>query len=73
MNSIKDMVKEKYGETARRVATGSGGTSCCGAGACCDTVDPITSDLYDAAQKSGLPEKAILASLGCGNILRAGG
>ena len=29
--------------------------------------DPITSDLYDEAQKSGLPEKAVLASLGCGN------
>ena len=43
------------------------GSSCCGAGACCDTADPITSDLYDAAQKSGLPEKAVLASLGCGN------
>ena len=66
MNNVKDIVKEKYGETARRVATGSGSASCCGADACCDT-DPITSDLYDAAQKSGLPEKAVLASLGCGN------
>ena len=66
MNNVKDIVKEKYGETARRVATGSGTASCCGADACCGT-DPITSDLYDAIQKSGLPEKAILASLGCGN------
>jgi SAM-dependent methyltransferase len=30
-------------------------------------VDPITSNLYDEAQKSGLPEEAVLASLGCGN------
>lgn len=66
MNDVKDIVKEKYGETARRVATGSASASCCGADACCGT-DPITSDLYNAAQKSGLPEKAILASLGCGN------
>lgn len=66
MNNVREIVKEKYGETARRVATGSGSASCCGADACCDT-DPITSDLYDAAQKSGLPEKAVLASLGCGN------
>ena len=29
--------------------------------------DPITSDLYDAPQKSELPEAAVLASLGCGN------
>ena len=67
MNNVKDIVKEKYGETARLVAAGSGSASCCGADACCDTVDPITSGLYDEAQKSGLPEKAILASLGCGN------
>ncbi len=67
MSTVKEIVKEKYGETARLVAAGKGSASCCGAGACCDTVDPITSDLYDEAQKSGLPEKAVLASLGCGN------
>jgi arsenite methyltransferase len=67
MNNVKDTVKEKYGETARRVAAGSGSASCCGAGACCDTVDPIASDLYNEAKKGGLPEKAVLASLGCGN------
>jgi len=66
MSNVKDIVIEKYGETARRVAAGSGSASCCGADACCGT-DPIASDLYDAAQKSGLPEKAVLASLGCGN------
>ena len=31
---------------------------------CCD---PITSNLYDAAQTGALPEEAVLASLGCGN------
>jgi len=67
MSNVKDIVMEKYGATARRVAAGSGGASCCGAAPCCDAVDPITSDLYDEAQKSGLPEKAVLASLGCGN------
>jgi SAM-dependent methyltransferase len=66
--TIKEIVKEKYGETARRVAAGNTGTSCCGSGASCGTgVDPITSNLYDEAQKEGLPEKAVLASLGCGN------
>src|SRR5205823_12542262 len=29
--------------------------------------DPITSNLYDEAQKGDVPEKAVLASLGCGN------
>jgi arsenite methyltransferase len=67
MSNVKDIVMEKYGATARRVTAGNGGASCCGAAPCCDTVDPITSGLYDEAQKSGLPEKAVLASLGCGN------
>jgi arsenite methyltransferase len=67
MRNIKDVVREKYGETARRVAAGASGASCCGGAPCCDTVDPITSGLYDDAQKSGLPEKAVLASLGCSN------
>jgi len=30
-------------------------------------VDPITVNLYDEAQTSGLPEEAVAASLGCGN------
>src|SRR6266704_1469282 len=29
--------------------------------------DPITSDLYEAGQTSGIPAEALLASLGCGN------
>jgi arsenite methyltransferase len=63
---IKEVVKEKYGQAALRVT--SGGSSCCGADAACGTdVDPMTSDLYDEAQKSGLPQEAVLASLGCGN------
>jgi len=63
---IKDAVKEKYGQAALRVH--SGGSSCCGAGAALDgCCDPITTDLYDAAQTGELPEEAMLASLGCGN------
>jgi SAM-dependent methyltransferase len=65
--SVKEIVQEKYGAAARRVAERKG-SSCCGASACCETdADPITSELYDEAQKSGLPEEAVLASLGCGN------
>jgi arsenite methyltransferase len=64
---IKEIVKEKYGQAALRVTTG--GSSCCGASAsldCC-SVDPITSNLYDADQTGQIPENAVLASLGCGN------
>jgi arsenite methyltransferase len=64
---IKEIVKEKYGQAALRVA--SGGSACCGSTArldCC-SVDPITSNLYDSNQTGQIPEEAVLASLGCGN------
>jgi arsenite methyltransferase len=65
--SVREVVKQKYGQAALRVK--SGGSSCCGATAaselgCCD---PITSNLYDSTQTGQLPEEAVLASLGCGN------
>src|SRR3989449_210595 len=64
---IKEVVKEKYGETALRVLSG-GSSSCCGAATSCGTdVDPITSRLYDEAQATQIPEEALKASLGCGN------
>lgn len=66
--SITNIVKEKYGEAARRVASGAGNASCGSSpSSCCSSADPITSNLYDELQKSELPEKAVLASLGCGN------
>src|SRR5271163_4142933 len=62
--SSQTAVLEKYGSIARSVADR-------GAAACCDPVlrccDPITKDLYGSAEKSALPENAVLASLGCGN------
>jgi SAM-dependent methyltransferase len=61
---IKEAVKEKYGQAALRVK--SGGSSCCGATAR-TSCDPITTNLYDAAQAGLIPEEALLASLGCGN------
>jgi SAM-dependent methyltransferase len=64
--SIKEIVKEKYGQAALRVKTG--GSSCCGATAASGLgCDPITSNLYDSSQTGQVPEEAMLASLGCGN------
>ena len=65
-SSVKEIVKEKYGQAALRV--NDGGSSCCGADAAGGTgCDPITSNLYDNAQAQQIPEAALLASLGCGN------
>jgi arsenite methyltransferase len=62
---LKATVREKYGAAAAQAASGVQ-SSCCGAPA--DEVwDPITADLYDAAETDGLPAEALLASLGCGN------
>lgn len=65
MNPVKQIVQEKYAAAARQAAAGQ--TACCGGSPSGDAADPITSGLYDEAQKLGLPEKAVLASLGCGN------
>jgi arsenite methyltransferase len=61
---IKETVKEKYGEAAIKVLDGER-ASCGPSGAC--GCDPVSSNLYDAAETAGLPEGAVLASLGCGN------
>ncbi len=62
---VKSAVKERYGQAALRVR--SAGGSCCGTAAVADSCNPITSNLYDAAQSGAVPEEAMLASLGCGN------
>ncbi len=63
-DEIKQTVKKKYGQAARRATDGERG-SCGGTGTC--GCDPVTSNLYDAADTATLPEGAVLASLGCGN------
>ncbi|WP_127077711.1 arsenite methyltransferase [Rhodomicrobium lacus] len=61
---VKEAVRDRYGEAARRV---SEGRSCCGGNAALEGSEPITSNLYDVSEKGMLPEAAVLASLGCGN------
>src|SRR5580704_5453859 len=64
-NNLKEVVKERYGQAALRAKTG--GSSCCGATSSSGRGDPISSNLYDALQTDGIPNEALLASLGCGN------
>lgn len=70
-SELKAVVKEKYGAAAVRASEGARGS--CGACGCAEPrtdggfADPITRDLYDAVTASSLPERAVLASLGCGN------
>ena len=61
---VKVPVKEKYAGAALK-AMGGERASCGPSGAC--GPDPVTENLYQAGETAGLPEGAVLASLGCGN------
>jgi SAM-dependent methyltransferase len=55
---IHEMVRERYAAAAVQA---SAGTSCCGA------EDGIGAELYSVLEQDGLPDAAVMASLGCGN------
>src|SRR5215468_6370159 len=63
---LKDVVKEKYGRAALKVA-GGGDASCCETASSRGERDPITSNLYACGETAELPAAAVAASLGCGN------
>jgi arsenite methyltransferase len=63
--AIVERVRERYAHAAQHAQSGGGcGCGCASSGCCGDTV---SDDLYAADQIAGLPEEAVLASLGCGN------
>jgi SAM-dependent methyltransferase len=64
--TLRETVKEKYGQAALRIVAGEG-NACCGAAAGLGGCDPITANLYGDDQTAVLPQEAVLASLGCGN------
>jgi len=66
---VREVVKEKYGQAVRAVMKGAK-PSCCGSSATDNPLgftDPITRDLYAAADTASLPQEALRASFGCGN------
>jgi arsenite methyltransferase len=79
---LREEVRSRYAEAARAVLEPGGGaqTGCCGTGSaegsCCVTgsaapgsADCSGGQLYGEGETDGLPEEAVLASLGCGNPL----
>ena len=66
---LREEVRAKYAEAARRV--GGGGSCGCGsdAGSCCEgAATPVFGEaLYASEERGDLPDAAVLASLGCGN------
>jgi arsenite methyltransferase len=77
----REQVRSRYAEAARAVLEPRAGVSaqavergatdsCCSTGsAALDSADRFGSSLYGDGETDGLPEEALLASLGCGNPL----
>ena len=69
---LREEVRSRYAEAARAVLEPSARAqaSCCGTGsAALDPADCFGGQLYGESETDGLPEEAVLASLGCGNPL----
>jgi len=82
---IRDQVRDRYAAAALSVVSGSGAsccgpsdgpqTSCCGPAHALSAIsdtdegDIFGAALYTPGETDGLPEEAVLASLGCGNPL----
>ena len=66
---MRGQVRERYAEAARGLAQGQGcGCDCESIGCCGDEPTALFGrGLYDAEERSALPEDAFTASLGCGN------
>ena len=62
---LKTTVRERYAQSAIKVLASEPG--CCSALSASSGCDPVSGNLYDVSQTAGIPEGAILASLGCGN------
>ena len=73
---LREEVRERYAEAALGLAEGQGcGCDCESIGCCGDEATTLfgkglyDKGLYDTEVRSGLPEDAVTASLGCGNPL----
>jgi SAM-dependent methyltransferase len=66
MSDLREEVRLRYADAASSVSSGG-----CGSGSCCADGESDAATfgeaLYDAEQRSELPDGAVLASLGCGN------
>jgi SAM-dependent methyltransferase len=69
-DELREEVRRRYAESARRFAGEAEGCGC-GSGSCCAEGEGDAAKfgeaLYDAEQRGELPDTAVLASLGCGN------
>ena len=77
LNPIQEQVRDRYAQAAIAASTSATPqqaaaksealAGCCDDSCCGDTPATLGVGLYDAATREGLPDAALLASLGCGN------
>ena len=61
--NVKEVVREKYGQAALRVTSGAGNPCCRDDSSALEgSCDPITSNLYEAAQEGEVPESGFTSS-----------
>lgn len=67
-DTISEAVRVRYGSIAVEVLNGGQNSGCCDTNCCVEPAgDVISQGLYAATELEGVPLKAALASLGCGN------
>jgi arsenite methyltransferase len=68
-DAVREAVRARYAEAARRVESGDTQACGCGPDSCCgpDDEGSFGATLYSELERDELPEAARLASLGCGN------
>jgi arsenite methyltransferase len=77
--AARAVLEPRPGVTAQSVELAGAGSccgssatdSCCGAGSAAEAAGSFSEDLYREGETDGLPEEAVLASLGCGNPIAA--
>jgi arsenite methyltransferase len=67
MSELRERVRDRYAAAARSVKDGMAADDWSEDAGCCDPKDGLGVQLYDVSEREGLPEEAVLASLGCGN------
>ncbi len=78
---VVELVRSRYAEAARSVMNREATADCGGGSSCCAPAGPAAQDpagwcgpaRYGAGDIEGLPDDAVLASLGCGNPLAVAG
>jgi arsenite methyltransferase len=67
MSDLREEVRERYAAAALSVKDGMAANDWDANSSCCAPEDGCGVQLYDVTQREGLPDEAVLASLGCGN------